>query len=81
MTTYAGTATASRADVWLIFRTWSLTLDFASIIETAEVVAAVERARVKASALLAFGATWMRIFAADERETWLFTSWRAAAET
>lgn len=69
MTHAEGAATASLEVVWLMLRTCSLTLDFASTIEPVEVPeAAVDRARVKAIALLAFGAPWMRILAADDSD-------------
>lgn len=62
--THAEGAAASRAVDWLIFLTCSRTLDLASSIEALEPVAAVDRARVKAMALLPFGAPGMRILAA-----------------
>ncbi len=60
-----GAATASRAVVWLIFLTCSLTLDFASTIEGLAPAAAVDLERVNATGLLLLGALWMRIFAAE----------------
>ena len=64
-----GAATASLELVWLILRTCSLTLDFASTIDPVEVPeAAVDRARERTIALLAFGAPWMRILAADDSD-------------
>ena len=76
-----GAATASLELVWLMLRTCSLTLDFASTIDPVEVPeAAVDRARERTIALLAFGAPWMRILAADDSDMALM-SLRATRRT
>ena len=60
-----GAGAASRAAVWLMFLTCSRTLDLASSMDMLVAPAAVERARVKATALLPFVALGMRILAAE----------------
>ena len=60
-----GAATALLEVVWLMFLTWSLTLVFASSMDTLALAATVDLERENLSTPTCFGALWRRIFAAE----------------